>query len=365
MFAQRLIETGIKDLPYLTANRIKLTNLIGLCACVASALYTLTYVTFIVHPVIAGINLLFTLGYFATVIWNHYKAFKISRVWIFCVLMAHLFVCTNLYMDNRSGFHLYYYLVPVGSFLLFDSKEKIEKYLLSAVAVLLYLYCQNTFNLNPMLVISEEANQIIFQSVMLGSMLILVSVMVTFNRYIETNEDYLKYQAFTDPLTGVANRNAFYEKSSEVFEQHQNGQVPFSLVIMDLDHFKSINDNYGHLTGDLCLTEVCRVIKQHCRSQDLFARVGGEEFALVLPNTRLEDAKRIAERMRIAIEEHVILLDDASTIQCTASFGLSTKSSAGDTLRSIIKRADAALYKAKKLGRNCICYDNSHGLQTA
>ncbi len=352
---QSLIAAGTSDLPYITANRIKLTNLIGLYAFAASCLYTLNYVIFIVHPVIATINLLFTIGYLFTLVWNYYKYTKISKIWIFSVLMIHLFVCTNVYMDNQSGFHMYYYLVPIGSFLLFDSQEKLERYILSTIAILFYLYCQATPNPNPMLELSDATNQLIFQSVMLTSMLILIAVMMTFNRYIEKNESYLKTQANTDSLTGIANRIAFYAKGNEIFEQHQKSQLPFSIIILDLDYFKSINDTYGHLVGDQCLIEVCQTIKQHCRSGDLFARVGGEEFSLVLPHTTLEDAKKIAERMREAVESQDILLDDHTThLNCTASFGLSTNSSHIDTLRSIIMRADTALYQAKKQGRNRI-----------
>ncbi len=354
---QLLLSIGTQHSSYLAAGRTKLTNLIGLGAFVLATLHTLCYVTIIVHPTAALINSLFSLAYPLTLLWNYLRLPKFSKIWLFLILILHLFVCTNVYMDNRLDFHMYYYLIPIGVFLLFDSKDQKEKISLSLLALFFYIYCEITPNTDPMLQLSDQTNHIIFQSVMLASTLILVIVMISFNHYIELNEYSLKHQASTDSLTGLTNHSTFYKQGTELLKQHQINLAPFSVIIFDLDHFKGVNDNYGHLIGDLCLKEVCKVVKRYCRSQDIFARIGGEEFALILPSSSLEDTKAIAERMRIAVENHAIVFNEALTLKCTASFGVSMKLSEDESLEDIVMRADRALYSAKKSGRNRIDYD--------
>ncbi len=353
MKIQLLMAIGTQGLPYLTASRIRLTNIVSLYAFAISSLYAVTDVVPFMNLKLATVNFLFSISYLITLLCNHHHNSTFGKIWLFCVLMLQLFMTTNWYMDNQSGFHMYYYLIPVGSFLLFNSTERVAKYSISIIAILLNIYCHNTPNPNPILVLSDQVNQVLFQSVILISMLVLIVIMMTFNRYIETNENLLKRQAFTDPLTGIANRTAFFEKGEQLLEFARACKTPFSLIIVDIDHFKVVNDNYGHLAGDLCLTEVCNIIQKQCRAEDLFARIGGEEFAIILPNTSLESAQRIAERARVAVESHSIELNNSLKLKCTASFGISSKNN-GDTLKKLIKQADSALYKAKALGRNCI-----------
>lgn len=155
----------------------------------------------------------------------------------------------------------------------------------------------------------------------------------------------------TDGLTGAYNRGYFMEKSEEVINMMRRYQRPASMMIADLDHFKTINDNYGHHSGDLALkifTEVCR---QEIRESDILGRLGGEEFGLMLPETTIQHAQVLAERIRKATATIKIPVDDRMT-GITVSIGLVELSPEDASISAVLRRADLAMYQAKARGRN-------------
>ncbi|WP_404355909.1 GGDEF domain-containing protein [Methylotuvimicrobium sp. KM1] len=156
--------------------------------------------------------------------------------------------------------------------------------------------------------------------------------------------------AFTDVLTQTRNRSAFNDiVRREMRLAHRNGNH-LSVVFIDIDHFKSINDNYGHQCGDLALTSIAKWINESIRSSDIVFRYGGEEFVVLLSDTDLDGAELLAERIRQNIENHIFAYG-LETIRMTASLGTSTLRG-DDTLDEFIDRADQAMYRAKQTGRN-------------
>ena len=122
--------------------------------------------------------------------------------------------------------------------------------------------------------------------------------------------------------------------------------------MVDIDHFKNVNDQYGHNAGDAVLIEFCRTIKSALRKNDSLGRIGGEEFVIILPETTLDNAIIVAELLRQKIEDTLIEVQDALTLQITSSFGATVALPMNDTINEIIHRADIALYRAKDGGRN-------------
>jgi len=157
--------------------------------------------------------------------------------------------------------------------------------------------------------------------------------------------------ATIDALTGVYNRGYFNQAVEEEFSKTMN-RSPMSIVMADLDYFKRINDNYGHLFGDKVLKEVSRIMKSSIRDGDILARYGGEEFVLILPRADSEQAYLVVERLRRKIQDTVIEDKDHS-IYITLSFGIAAYPEDGASVREIMKKADNALYQAKREGRNC------------
>ncbi len=156
--------------------------------------------------------------------------------------------------------------------------------------------------------------------------------------------------AFTDVLTQTRNRSAFNDTvRREIRLAHRNGNH-LSVIFIDIDHFKTINDNYGHQCGDLALTSIAKWINESIRSSDIVFRYGGEEFVVLLSETDLEGAELLAERIRQNIENHIFAYG-LETIRLTASLGASSLRG-DDSLDAFITRADQAMYRAKQTGRN-------------
>ncbi len=157
--------------------------------------------------------------------------------------------------------------------------------------------------------------------------------------------------ANTDGLTELYNHRHFHERLDQEIARGSRFGAIFSLIMLDLDHFKIFNDNYGHLAGDEVLRKIGRCIEASIRSVDMAFRYGGEEFTIILPETRLDDAYKVAERIRKTIEAKA----SAGTMPVTASLGISSWPVDGMTKEDIVSRADAALYQAKQMGRNRTC----------
>lgn len=171
-----------------------------------------------------------------------------------------------------------------------------------------------------------------------------------FNRLADKLElDYkkLKTISITDPLTQLNNRTRTDTFFPTAIQSARFNKQPLTLVIIDIDHFKSVNDNFGHLTGDKVLQAMADILKKSARQHDFVARWGGEEFIIILSNTELEDAFEHTESIRKKVENHQF--PEIGSI--TSSFGIS-KLNETDTAESIMARADKCLYKAKELGRN-------------
>ena len=155
-----------------------------------------------------------------------------------------------------------------------------------------------------------------------------------------------------DVLTGLANRMCFQEQISANIDFATRYRQPFSVVMADIDHFKLVNDTYGHETGDDVLRAVGRLLRDTCRKGDMPARYGGEEFIIILPMARLDAAVQVAERIREGMQAQNLLPDGK---RVTLSLGVA-EFKQGEAMKELVKRADDALYQAKGSGRNRVCY---------
>jgi len=154
-----------------------------------------------------------------------------------------------------------------------------------------------------------------------------------------------------DALTSLNNRRAFFEQGNRVFKQAIRFQRSVSVIMIDVDHFKNINDNYGHSAGDHVLRVISNLLQTTIREIDILARIGGEEFALILPETNIDDAHQLAERIREKISDEKIIYKD-ETLHITSSLGISSCTVTNQSLEDMLIKADDALYIAKKKGRN-------------
>ena len=168
-------------------------------------------------------------------------------------------------------------------------------------------------------------------------------------------QQQLERMATIDGLTGTYNRSQFLHLFNQELRREERYGLPLCLLVFDLDHFKAINDNYGHQTGDRVLEEFSRVVSSTLRDTDIFGRLGGEEFGVVLLQTDREGAKLLAERLRIAVEK-MRVVSEGSIIEVTVSIGGTQWERHDRKIEVIMNRADNALYEAKRKGRNQVCF---------
>ena len=183
---------------------------------------------------------------------------------------------------------------------------------------------------------------------------IIIFPMITMLLALQTSQrlqEEINEQARRDVLTGAFNRRAFEEHATREWTLAERQGLPLSMLAVDIDHFKSINDRYGHQTGDATLTQVSCAAQTSLRASDIWCRYGGEEFVALLPNTTLEQAKAIAERLRAAVETAVITTS-TGTISVTVSIGVAGGASPFGHWTDVLAISDAALYEAKAKGRN-------------
>jgi diguanylate cyclase (GGDEF)-like protein len=165
-------------------------------------------------------------------------------------------------------------------------------------------------------------------------------------------ESQLRHMATIDELTGCINRRAFFSAAEQELERANRYGSPVSVLMIDIDHFKQVNDRFGHAAGDRALKATTAAIHANLREIDSFGRLGGEEFAALLPETTLAGAMLVAERLRQAVAATEVELEETSPLRLTVSLGVAERMTGETAIDQLLARADTALYRAKAAGRN-------------
>ncbi len=277
---------------------------------------------------------------------------------------------------HRFLYYSYLTLFPiifVFGYLLIISSQQDQGFSYQAMVILLIIFCTLAFPLlwlNSLLlnstitlffllfsrtyIFTETTSSYIEVTIYFTISLIVMAVLQRRLNILRRNQYFIEKQlellSNTDKLTGCYNRLWFDTAIKEFYHQFQNNPTqPFSIILYDLDDFKKINDTFGHMVGDTVLTQCSNVVKQTIRSDDCIIRWGGEEFIILLPNTKINEAVDLAERCRSLIQSTVF----ADKVSLTCSFGVA-QSNINEHEELLIQRADSALYVAKKSGKNCV-----------
>lgn len=171
---------------------------------------------------------------------------------------------------------------------------------------------------------------------------------------IERSASEMERLALTDPLTGLGNRRFFMDRLEAELIRSRRSRSPLTLLVADIDYFKSVNDRFGHQTGDQALEYFARLMRESMRASDIPARFGGEEFCLILPDTPLSGARIFAERLRTKLAHQHLMALDGTRFQMTCSIGLAEATLPNETPASLFEKSDKNVYKAKQAGRNCV-----------
>ena len=191
----------------------------------------------------------------------------------------------------------------------------------------------------------------------IGSLLsyIYTNKITNYENSLKQKNSSLSVLASTDYLTGIMNKRMFNEISEHYFKTAQKNELTLTLLLLDLDHFKKVNDTYGHQAGDQLLKRFVEIVERILNKSDIFSRIGGEEFAILLSQVNSNDAYILAERIRNEIENDFITYE-GQDIRVTISIGISDMRETDTVFENIFSRADMALYRAKHEGRNKTCY---------
>lgn len=333
--------------------------------------------------IIGPVVIIYGLVYFVFVVSDYFSIRNMqSFQFILMVRLIFLALSVIVYMEMRRiknyAYMIYlitaYELVAVMAFLMIINQYRTLTFLtfFSVIAVnaaifitpnkfinaqLVSLFLNISFFLFPVNHISGVDTAILVK-VMLYVLMIVTYCNIGFclNNYYKRKQyadgmELLRL-SITDSLTGIFNRAKFNEELKKWTDYCNRYENEVSLVFFDIDNFKRVNDKYGHMAGDKAIQDIVLSIQRKIRSTDIFARWGGEEFAILLPNTGNDQAAEMAERMRIEIEK--ITLSESEIITC--SFGIATLRKNEDA-ESFIKRGDKLLYEAKRRGKNIVVYE--------
>ncbi len=275
-------------------------------------------------------------------------------------------------------------LTIIGRFLIGVNTQSILAFaFITATTVITLLIKKLHLEKNTMIFVALTLSNIIF-CVMLSFLSIRWDVLLTLSfsysiisylagflsfyviEFVRTNQNLLrKYQeeASTDGLTGLNNVRQFDEVFNEVstLVEHRNERM--SLLYIDIDHFKNVNDTYGHPEGDQVLIELSNILRQTVRSFDIVSRIGGEEFTIILLDCPADRGVEISEKIRNKVERHSFLLTSGASISITVSIGLACYSDTTNRPESLIEDADNALYEAKRTGRNKVVVSRQHSVE--
>ncbi len=293
------------------------------------------------------VNYLYSLSSFGLLIWLRQNKQNFKKVSESLILVSLITFTSALIFVVEDQFRIIWFYIAV--FLAYTVIGNRAGVITTLVSIAIIVLCFMVFELG--------FSQVTLQGSLIGLLIssVLASVHVRkiaeFETILLNKNRELEVLATVDGLTGVMNKRMFNEMAAKYLEAAERTEKPLSLLYLDLDFFKKVNDQHGHQVGDIMLIKFTDVVGKCLRKSDLLGRVGGEEFAIVLFETTVDDAAAVAEKIRSRVQESSYQYDN-NLVEVTTSIGISHFESGEDTLDTIQKRADKALYQAKNLGRN-------------
>ena len=285
----------------------------------------------------------------------YHKGHKSLAVFIAMVDAIWIVLFQTFYIfSNAAGFHYQYFATMAILFLVSDVYQRKQRIMTIglALSILAAFFICEKYAAVPMLDIVRHADlsalKVISLTVTLMAMLI---IFYTYSIQLSKKEKAMQFLADHDALTGIYNRRYFNRIGEQYFIDHQMNKMPFSVVLLDIDDFKHINDGFGHFIGDSVLVKMAETISQSLRSGDLFARYGGEEFVILLPGTSSTEAHKIAESIRLSIESLSLPVNNR-LVSFTISIGVCALAEHHMSFDHLLVETDKRLYKSKNNGKN-------------
>jgi len=323
---------------------------------VAFVLLFFVFYLWVVQSVFVNLLTLFCLTEMLSVfVLLKYKKFYTAKILLLMGFFFQQSMLVFVWFPSDANFQYFFFIVTPITFFIFRIDQWKDRVILIFFNLLatIGLVASVQLPLNSPLIQLDKGIMTLFST--LTIICTILSIFIVYFFYAQTLKSIyqnLTIMADTDGLTETHNRRSLFYRGKEIFSFSRDNQQNFSFLIMDLDHFKEVNDRYGHLAGDEILKQVARVVQNNIRKSDLFARYGGEEFAILFQNTSSNSNYKTAEHLRKIIESHSFTLPEEGSISITCSIGVSYYTGQYQCFEDIVKAADKALYQAKANGRN-------------
>lgn len=349
----RVTRLGLASLPQEEQLRGKVVNAIAQMALTLTMLYSLSLYA-VQHLSVAFllVNCLWAGGYAGYFLLVLNARHQLARIALFVWLMAQLFWCVTCLLGRHSGLQICYVAVAGFAFLSFDPRQRRVRNSLGALAMALYVLCEllpGGVDVLPELAHSGQFTRLVVVPLV---MLMVFSILDAYTHEIAHRQAELDKMACTDVLTGMLNRRATLELGGMVLASSKRQGRHVSVLMLDVDHFKKVNDIHGHAAGDQVLVAVASALRAHVRGSDAMGRWGGEEFVVIAAHDGVEGGMTVAEKLREEVANLLIPRRDGVALRCTVSVGVATQCAADETLEALMGSADKALYLAKAQGRN-------------
>ena len=348
----KILNYGANKVTVNSGDRVRITNFLS----ITTAMLTLGYLTYYWFGLnslfMTKVNGLFALAYLIPIVLNKFRLLTYAKLLFFILVIVHVTLLSIKTFTLAAGFHLYLILVIPGVYIVFDYKDTAYKTCLTLLALIAILLCEYIDNQTPIIVLSDESSRMMFQSSIVIIVLELLVINHLSTRDAEKREAMFQHLVDTDSLTGLFNRRYFNDAHNQHFRLALRYKRNYSLLLLDLDFFKKVNDHYGHQSGDLVLENLANLLKNNSRANDIVARIGGEEFAIILPETNKAEAFKVAESIRKKINEHEFNINEVQSIHITVSIGVQSWNDSIKSPTQLLKEVDLALYHAKETGRN-------------
>lgn len=336
------------------STQIKFTYIINSFSIALVMLFFIFYV-FVVKSLLLNLMTVFCL----LILLSAYVFLKFKKYWLARILMILGFLMQEsalvfLFFPNDTNLNLFFFIVAPITFFIFNTQNPKERFfilLINIIAITLLILSE----LVQVKAIIELSSIMVRFFGILSVVSTIISIFIVYFFYAETlgqSQRELQRLANTDELTSIYNRRSLFREGRYIFKLSKKIARSHSMILIDIDFFKNVNDQFGHPAGDKVLRQVTELLKSNIRHHDILARYGGEEFAIILSDITKENSKKTAENLRGKIEDTAFIINNEKEVHLTISIGLCDFDSQYKNFDQVLMNADRALYTAKQSGRN-------------
>lgn len=341
-----------KELP----TQVKFTYIVNLFSVFLVLLFLGFYISYVKSRQVNLVTLICLSMLLLTFFLLKIKKYMLARLVMISGFLMQEIALVFFWFPKETNFNFFFFIVAPITFFVFNSQYIKDRLIIIAINILAIslLILSELIQVRAIIEISPFMVRLFG---VMSAVSTIVSIFIVYFFYAETlgqSQRDLQHLANTDELTNTFNRRSLFREGKYLYKLARKFSRSFILILIDIDFFKKVNDQFGHPAGDEVLKQVTGLLKSHIRQNDILARYGGEEFAIILSDITLEHSVKIAENLRNRIEKGAFNVSQNESTQLTISIGICELAESYGNFDDVMQKADDALYQAKQAGRNCV-----------